>query len=112
MLIFGLLRPVLKSLARTGGRISEEQEAQELAALEAAGLGGYGDGSDATVTLTGGVLGLPGPDEGYEQQLNAIKGLVADDPGRAAQVVKAWINKEIGRAQVCTPGPARMASSA
>ena len=94
MLIFGLLRPVLKSLARTGGRISEEQEAQELAALEAAGLGGYGDGSDATVTLTGGVLGLPGPDEGYEQQLNAIKGLVADDPGRVAQVVKAWINKD------------------
>ena len=94
MLIFGLLRPVLKSLARTGGRVSEEQEARELAALEAAGLGGYGGSSDATVTLTGGVLGLPGPEEGYEQQLNAIKGLVADDPGRVAQVVKAWINKD------------------
>lgn len=94
VLIFGLLRPVLKSLARTGGRISEEQEAQELAALEAAGLGGYGASPGATVTLTGGALGLPGPEEGYEQQLNAIKGLVADDPGRVAQVVKAWINKD------------------
>ncbi|WP_373568278.1 flagellar basal-body MS-ring/collar protein FliF [Marinimicrobium sp. ABcell2] len=94
MLIFGLLRPVLKNLASTGGRISEEQEARELAALEAAGLGGYGGSSDETVTLTGGALGLPGPEEGYEQQLNAIKGLVADDPGRVAQVVKAWINKD------------------
>jgi flagellar M-ring protein FliF len=94
MLIFGLLRPVLKNLATTGGRISEEQEARELAALEAAGLSGYGGSSDETVTLTGGALGLPGPEEGYEQQLNAIKGLVADDPGRVAQVVKTWINKD------------------
>lgn len=94
ILIFGLLRPVLKSLSRAGGRVSDEQEARELAALEAAGLGGYDGASDDTVTLTGGALGLPGPEQGYEQQLNAIKGLVADDPGRVAQVVKSWINKE------------------
>lgn len=94
ILIFGLLRPVLKSLSSAGGRVSEEQEARELAALEAAGLGGYDGASNDSVTLTGGALGLPGPEQGYEQQLNAIKGLVADDPGRVAQVVKSWINKE------------------
>ena len=94
LLIFGLLRPVLKSLARTGGRASEEEEARELAALEESGLGGYDGLSDETVTLTGGALGLPGPEESYEQQLNAVKGLVADDPGRVAQVVKSWINRD------------------
>lgn len=94
LLIFGLLRPVLKSLARTGGKASEEEEARELAALEESGLGGYDGLSDEAVTLTGGALGLPGPEEGYEQQLNAVKGLVADDPGRVAQVVKSWINKD------------------
>ncbi|MAN52391.1 MAG: flagellar M-ring protein FliF [Marinimicrobium sp.] len=94
VLIFGLLRPVLKSLARTGGRASEEEEARELAALEQSGLGGYDGLSDETVTLTGGALGLPGPEESYEQQLNAVKGLVADDPGRVAQVVKSWINRD------------------
>lgn len=94
LLIFGLLRPVLKSLARTGGKASEEEEARELAALEQSGLGGYDGLSDEAVTLTGGALGLPGPEESYEQQLNAVKGLVADDPGRVAQVVKGWINRD------------------
>jgi flagellar M-ring protein FliF len=93
-LIFGLLLPVARSLARSGGTTADQEEARELAALEAAGLG-YDGLSDETVTLTGASsLMLPGPEEGYEQQLNAIKGLIADDPGRVAQVVKSWINKE------------------
>jgi flagellar M-ring protein FliF len=93
-LIFGLLLPVARALARTGSSTAEEEEARELAALEAAGLG-YEGLSDETVTLTGGTsLMLPGPEQGYEQQLNAIKGLIADDPGRVAQVVKSWINKD------------------
>ncbi|WP_339897888.1 flagellar basal-body MS-ring/collar protein FliF [uncultured Gilvimarinus sp.] len=91
-LIFGLLRPVLKTIARSGSRSAEEEEARQLAALEAAGLGG--DMSADSVTLTGGAVALPGPEEGYEQQLSAIKGLVAEDPGRVAQVVKSWINKD------------------
>lgn len=93
-LIFGLLLPVARALARTGGSVAEQEEARQLAALEAAGLG-YEGLSDETVTLTGGSsLMLPGPEQGYEQQLNAIKGLIADDPGRVAQVVKSWINKD------------------
>ena len=91
-LIFGLLRPVLKSIARSGSRAAEEEDARQLAALEAAGLGG--DLSGDSVTLTGGAMALPGPEDSYEQQLNAIKGLVAEDPGRVAQVVKSWINKD------------------
>jgi len=93
-LIFGLLRPVFKSLARNGGSIAEQEEARQLAALEAAGLGGMEGVSDETVTLSGGsALLLDGPEQGYEQQLNAIKGLIADDPGRVAQVVKKWVNQ-------------------
>lgn len=94
LLIFGLLLPVFRSLMRAGGGVTEREEARQLAAMEAAGLG-YDGMSDETVTLTGGsALMLAGPEQGYEQQLNAIKGLIADDPGRVAQVVKKWINKE------------------
>jgi len=93
-LIFGLLRPVFKSLARNGGNIAEEEEARQLAALEAAGLGGMEGVSDETVTLSGGsALLLGSSEQGYEQQLNAIKGLIAEDPGRVAQVVKKWVNQ-------------------
>lgn len=95
ILVFGLLRPVFKSLAKQGGSIAEQEEARQLAALEAAGLGGMEGMSDETVTLSGGsTLLLGSPEQGYEQQLNAIKGLIADDPGRVAQVVKKWVNKD------------------
>lgn len=94
LLIFGLLLPVFRSLTRAGGQLADQEEARQLEALEAVGLG-YDGASDETVTLTGGEsLLLPSPEEGYEQQLNAIKGLIADDPGRVAQVVKKWINRD------------------
>ncbi|MDR7089493.1 MULTISPECIES: flagellar basal-body MS-ring/collar protein FliF [Cellvibrio] len=95
LIIFGLLRPMFKSLSKQGGALAEQEEARQLAALEAAGAGGLDGMSDETVTLTGGsALLLPSPEEGYEAQLNAIKGLIADDPGRVAQVVKQWINRD------------------
>ena len=93
-LIFGLLRPVFKNLSDTGKteEIDEDgNEALALAALEA-GSGG----SDETVTLSGGdALLLGAPQQGYEQQLNAIRALIAEDPGRVAQVVKKWVNQGI-----------------
>ncbi|WP_049629930.1 flagellar basal-body MS-ring/collar protein FliF [Cellvibrio sp. pealriver] len=96
LIIFGLLRPMFKSLSKQGGKLAEEEEARQLAALEAAGgMHGLENMSDETVTLTGGhALMLPGPEQGYEEQINAIKGLIADDPGRVAQVVKKWINRD------------------
>ncbi|HWV16702.1 MAG TPA: flagellar basal-body MS-ring/collar protein FliF [Cellvibrio sp.] len=94
-LIFGLLRPVFKGLSTAGGNLAEEEEARQLAALEAAGLGGMEANPDETVTLTGGdTLLLGAPEHGYDDQLNAIKGLIAADPGRVAQVVKKWVNRE------------------
>lgn len=95
LIVFGLLRPMFKSLSKQGGALAEQEEARQLAALEAAGAAGLDGMSDETVTLTGGhALLLPGPEKGYEEQINAIKGLIADDPGRVAQVVKKWINRD------------------
>jgi len=91
LLIFGVLRPVMKSLS---------QSARQNPAM-AGGLGDVGGGNamamgplgDETVTLSGGAnsMMLPGPSASYEQQLTAIKGLIAEDPGRVAQVVKKWV---------------------
>ncbi len=95
ILLVGFLRPVLKSLAATGTQSRADDEARELAALQAAGVDSFNSLSDETVTLTGGdALALPSPEESYEQQLNAVKGLVAEDAGRVAQVIKRWINEE------------------
>lgn len=95
VLLLGLLRPVLKSLAASGLRVKQEEEAKELAALEASGLSGFDGLSDDAVTLSGGdALALPSPDENYEQQLNAIRGMIAEDAGRVALVIKGWINED------------------
>jgi flagellar M-ring protein FliF len=95
VLIVGLLRPVLKNLASSGLQSRAEEEAKEMEALRAAGVDGFDSLSDETVTLTGGdSLALPSPEQSYEQQLNAVKALVAEDPGRVAQVVKRWVNEE------------------
>ena len=48
------------------------------------------------MTLTGMSedLLLPGPHEGFEGQLAAVRAMVAEDPARVAQVVKNWIAEE------------------
>jgi flagellar M-ring protein FliF len=94
-MVFGIILPIFKSLSRQGGTLAEQEEARQLAALEAAGTVGMDGMSDETVTLTGGsALMLPGPENSYEHQITAIKGLIADDPGRVAQVVKKWVNRD------------------
>jgi len=93
-LLIGLVRPVLKNLASAGVTTREQEEAKELEALQASGLDSFDGLSDEAVTLTGGdALALPSPEESYEQQLNAVKGIVAEDAGRVAQVIKRWINE-------------------
>jgi flagellar M-ring protein FliF len=96
VLVFGVLRPVLTNI--TGGGKSRPGDA-ELGA--AGGLGGVAAlGMDSELANDRVSLGgpqsilLPSPTEGYDAQLNAIKSLVAEDPGRVAQVVKEWINAD------------------
>ena len=35
---------------------------------------------------------LPGATDGYDRQLNALKGLIAEDPARVAEVMRQWVN--------------------
>ena len=93
VLVFGVLRPVLNNITGHG-------KGKQLLGVDGdAELGALGslDGELANdrVTLGGpqSIL-LPSPSEGYDAQLNAIKSLVAEDPGRVAQVVKEWINSD------------------
>lgn len=92
VLVFGVLRPVLNNLANAGK--SKELEAPDDAEL--GDMGGLDDAlSNDRVSLSGPQsIMLPSPSEGYDAQLNAIKSLVAEDPGRVAQVVKEWINAD------------------
>ena len=91
----GVLRPVLNNITGNG----KKQLALAGGDVELGGMGGMGglDGELANdrVSLGGpqSIL-LPSPSEGYDAQLNAIKSLVAEDPGRVAQVVKEWINAD------------------
>lgn len=94
VLVLGVLRPVLnnlsgnKSKALVAGGAAGEGGLGELGGLE-------GELSEDRVSLGGPAsILLPSPSEGYDAQLNAIKTLVAQDPGRVAQVVKDWINSD------------------
>ena len=92
VLVFGVLRPVLSNITGAGkGKGLGEGGDVELGRM--AGLDG--ELSDDRVSLGGPQsIMLPSPTEGYDAQLNAIKGLVAEDPGRVALVVKEWINAD------------------
>ena len=88
VLIFGVLKPVLRNLAQAGG----DKPQLGVAAGELAN----GQLADDQVTLTGntGVLQLPGgPAISYEQQLDMAKSIAREDPKRVAQVVKSWVDE-------------------
>jgi flagellar M-ring protein FliF len=90
ILIFGVIRPTLRSIANKG----KEEEALALEGLE----GDEDEFDEDKVTLSGGEdFLLPGASESFERQLDALKGLIAEDPARVAQVVIAWINSEQGQ---------------
>ncbi|MTZ12471.1 flagellar basal body M-ring protein FliF [Pseudomonas sp. JL972] len=94
VLVFGVLRPVLNNLTHAG----KGKELQNIGDgdVELGDMGGVDAAlANDRVSLSGPQnIMLPSPSEGYEAQLNAIKNLVAEDPGRVAQVVKEWINAD------------------
>jgi flagellar M-ring protein FliF len=88
VLIFGVIRPAFNSIA-SKGRSNENS----------GGLDDLSDGGDEfgedRVTLSGADdFLLPGASESFERQLDALKGLIAEDPARVAQVVIEWIHSE------------------
>jgi len=91
ILIFGILRPAVRNLLAKGS--NEQSESEEDAAL--ANLDVDEDLiADDRVTLNSmDEYALPGPSESFERQLDALRGLIAEDPGRVALVLKRWIMK-------------------
>lgn len=85
ILIFGVLRPILRSLATSkDANDGADAEDEMLTPLE--------DLGDDQVTLSAADDPLlAGPNEAYERQLNAIRAMIAEDPGRVAQVVRQWV---------------------
>jgi len=83
-LIFGLMRPVLKRLAENSN--SAGSYAAEY------GMDDMGLASSGTASPDN--LMLPSPEAGYENQLTAVKGLVAQDSERVAQVIKQWVAED------------------
>ncbi|WP_342243487.1 flagellar basal-body MS-ring/collar protein FliF [Pseudomonas sp. OTU5201] len=92
VLVFGVLRPVLNNIS--GGK-GKDLDGGRNGDVDLGEMGLSGELSDDRVSLGGpqSIL-LPSPSDGYDAQLNAIKNLVAEDPGRVALVVKEWINAD------------------
>lgn len=89
VLVFAVLRPVMKSLSQS----TRDSRAAE-GGPELGPMGELGPLGDETVTLSAGAnnnMLLGAPENAYEEQLTAIKGMIAEDPGRVAQVVKKWV---------------------
>lgn len=94
VLVFGILRPILRNLATTGtaGNVAGLGAAGEVNA-ELAGLDGADFSSDSVTFGSDNEL-LPTPNESFDYQLNAIRSMVAEDPARVAQAVKQWVGDD------------------
>ncbi|MEH6447905.1 MAG: flagellar basal-body MS-ring/collar protein FliF [Oleispira sp.] len=88
VLIFGVIRPTINSIANKGRTDDDALGLDELSDAE-------DEFDEDRVTLSGADnFLLPGASETFERQLDALKGLIAEDPARVAQVVIQWINSE------------------
>jgi flagellar M-ring protein FliF len=92
IVIFTVIRPTFKNLATSGAQAKEFALAGDddgLAQMSSMGDGAAGD--RVSLSASDEFL-LPGASEGYDRQVNALKGLVAEDPARVAQVIRQWVN--------------------
>lgn len=93
ILVFGVVRPTLKNLSSVGRdekNLALAGDAEGLVELEK--LGESADALESGVGLSAaGEFTLPGSSAGFEKNINVLKGLVAEDPGRVAQVVRQWV---------------------
>lgn len=89
VLVLGLLRPTLKSLSG-GGRSERRSESGDDRYEGLDGIEG-GDALREAMHSQDDLL-LPGATDSYDRQLNALKGLIAEDPARVSQVMRQWVN--------------------
>ncbi|MFK7864441.1 MAG: flagellar basal-body MS-ring/collar protein FliF [Pseudohongiellaceae bacterium] len=97
LLVLGVLRPVLQNLAK----VNPQSRQLALAATQ----GDFSDFSSAENAMAdddvqfsspgGAMLPTPATDDGgYDRQIDTVRGLVAEDPGRVAQAVKKWVSTD------------------
>jgi flagellar M-ring protein FliF len=88
LLVFGVFRPLLRSLV---------DKAPPPGTMVMARSGGGEFNPPGEIGMNGQQMQtqgqLPGPNN-YEQQLGAIKGMATQDPKRVAQVVKNWVSTD------------------
>ncbi|MFT4765077.1 MAG: flagellar M-ring protein FliF [Oleispira sp.] len=88
VLIFGVIRPTINSIANKGRSDEDSLGLDELSDAE-------DEFDEDRVTLSGADdFILPGASESFERQLDALKGLIAEDPARVAQLVIQWIHAD------------------
>ncbi len=90
VLLFGFIRPMVRSLLGKD-KVIDEDDLADVSVDMLAGVEG-GEPEGRLVSPSG--LMLPSPMEGYEEQLTAVRGLIAEDPQRVAEVIKRWINQD------------------
>ena len=94
-----LLRSPLNRLTENSVKI-KDLEAKHMSALNAvsevsAGSAQATIGADGNVTLTAPTKNLlPSPDDQLDEQIEMVRGMVAEDPDRVAQVIQGWSNNE------------------
>lgn len=85
-----LVRPTLKNLAASGRTARDRAVSGGLDEFDS-----YQGGSAIRDALShSDDLLLPGGGAGYDRQLNTLKGLIAEDPARVAQVIRQWVNAD------------------
>jgi len=92
IVVFGVLKPVMRSLAEKGAQTM--QAGAMLPAGAQAGAPGVGEDQLSLSGASPQQAQLAAPQMGYEQHLEAAKGVVGEDPKRVAQVVKNWVGED------------------
>ncbi len=91
-LIFGVLRPVLKSSVANDSALP-----MRLARPAAAGVPGAMDMADDRVSLSGQApQGLPQGGVNYDQHLQQARSIIESEPERAARLIQGWVSDDNG----------------
>ena len=86
ILILTVFRPALKNLMKKPEEDEETVESIDTLSIDDDFI------TDDKVTLSGAdEYLLPGASESFERQLDALRGLIAEDPGKVAMVLRSWI---------------------
>ena len=99
IVVFAVIRPTFRNLASSGAQAKDmalggAELGGGLDSFERVEGGSSGAGGMAALGSSGEDFMLPGASEGYDKQVNALKGLIAEDPARVAQVVRTWVNHD------------------